>query len=89
MKKNKLENYNNFKRRIYLENRVTDILNYNAKNNSILKNLRNAENDYFGKLYSTLNKNQQKMLYTYIDSALQRNTCELMLVIEQMLKDLA
>lgn len=89
MKRNKLENYSSFKRRIYLENRVTAILNYNAKNNSILKNLRNAENDYFGKLYLTLNKNQQKMLHTYIDSALQRNTCELMLVIEQMLKDLA
>ena len=89
MKNNKLKNYSSFKRSIYLESRVTDILNYNAKNDSILKNLRTVENDYLSKLYSTLTKKQQKILHTYIDSALQRNTYELMLVIEQMLKDLA
>ena len=55
MKEKELESYNDFKQRAYLESRVTDILNYNVNNDSILLALRVAENDMCKQLTSTLN----------------------------------
>lgn len=88
MKEKELESYNDFKQRAYLESRVTDILNYNVNNDSILLALRVTENDMCKQLTSTLSKEQLQKFYWYIDVALQRNSRELMLVIEQILKDI-
>lgn len=84
----KVENYNEFIKRKILEERLTNILNYNSKNNYELLQMKMYEKKLYNRLKRFIGKRNLKTLEEYIEIVNKNITYEFTLVIQQLIEDL-